>query len=240
MTIRGLAPTSTESADRSDWLAPVATAGTSTSSRYRRVQIGCGRRPSATRPATRAIPGFTAARWTGMPGCSMGPGVEQRVHQRELIVGAVEVEVGPVLPAVPHGSHRSDVLLYPGGGRRPFHFLPALDVALHLRSQPEDEPTLGGSVQRPRGHGRDGGTVGKGHRHRRGQFDPAVVAAASAMTMCGSSFLSVRTSPSNPGSSTRRAASGTAVTSSLSSLARRPGSTVPSGRWVSTCNVGAP
>jgi hypothetical protein len=62
----------------------------------------------------------------------------------------------------------------------------------------------------------------------------SVDVAAMAITTNGSSFVSVSTRPSKPSSSIRRASSGMAGTSTGRSVARMPGSTLPSGRCVST------
>ena len=70
------------------------------------------------------------------------PRVKQRDHQAQVVVLALEVQLGAVLPAVPHCPHRHDVVAHPRRRSVPIHAEAAPYVATYLRAQSEYEPAL--------------------------------------------------------------------------------------------------
>jgi hypothetical protein len=45
-----------------------------------------------------------------------GAGIEQRHHEVDVVVRSPHIELGAVLPAIPHGTHSLDVLADPRAG----------------------------------------------------------------------------------------------------------------------------
>jgi hypothetical protein len=90
------------SSERPALAAPLRTSGIMTLAMYSAEQIGCGRTPSATSPATWHMCVFTAARWMGY-WCSID-WVEHWRHQVDGVVGSeVERRLGlPVSTPAPH------------------------------------------------------------------------------------------------------------------------------------------
>ena len=97
---------------------------------------------------------------------------EQRHHQAELVMLAPEIELGPVLPALPDRPQRADIFAHPRAGRRPLHAVAALDMAFDLGAEAQREASLRQPLQGPggeRGHRR---AARKGDRHRGREPDP--------------------------------------------------------------------
>ena len=150
---------------------PSNSAGTP-ASRYRREHSGCSRTPSATWPATRSIASPTAAMVDGHHRQAGRLGGKIRCHQRQLVVGAVEIEFPAGLPAPPHRPQRSHVVAQPWGGRCPGDAEAALVVALHLAAQPQHATSVGVGVQVPGLLRQYGRAARKRHRNGRRQFHP--------------------------------------------------------------------
>src|SRR3990170_8790610 len=71
-----------------------------------------------------------------------GPGIEEGGHQVEAVELPPEVELGPVLPAVPDRAERQDHLADPRPRRLPLHGEAPLVVALDLGAEPQDEAAV--------------------------------------------------------------------------------------------------
>ena len=65
--------------ERPEVRSPASTHGCTDSRRYLGLLNGCTCRPSHTSPATRHMYSFTPAMYTGICGCSMGPGLKKGV-----------------------------------------------------------------------------------------------------------------------------------------------------------------
>ena len=110
--------------------------GSITSRMYLSVMMPpCGRMPSATSPATRAIASPTTARNDFRPRIVDRTRIEVRRHQRVLVRLAEKLRLRAVLPAVPHRLHHLDVFLHPRRRRAPRAAEAALVVALHLAAE---------------------------------------------------------------------------------------------------------
>ena len=111
--------------------------------------------------------GVDARDVNGNVGVLDGAGVEERRHEGEFVVFAAEVEALAMLPCVPEGAHGQNLLpQFAHHGIRPRHAKAAGDVRLDLRSQAEDEASIRGCGQIPRGVGQVGGAAGKGNGDR--------------------------------------------------------------------------
>ena len=99
-----------------------------------------------------------------MSGWSMGPGVEERVHEREAIELALVGGTGAILEGVPDRAHAPDVVRHPGRGAIEGHREPALDVGAHLGADPEVEPATAPALEVPRGLGHREGAAGERDR----------------------------------------------------------------------------
>ncbi len=99
------------------------------------------------------------------------PGIEQGNHQVEAVVLALEVQPGPVLPAVPYRADRLGVLAHPGGGRVPGDAVAALDVTADLSAESQGESPARELLQGPGGqrHHRRAAREGNGHRRSQPQ-----------------------------------------------------------------------
>ena len=98
------------------------------------------------------------------------PRVEERRHQRELVVLAPERRPRAVLPVVPDRADHLDVLAQPRPRRRVPRRPVATDVvALHLRPQPEQEAPVRELLQVPRQLRRHHRAARERDRHRRAE-----------------------------------------------------------------------
>ena len=111
-------------------------------------------------------------------------GAEERRHQAELVVLALEPGPRAVLPHVPDVADQEDHLAEPRARRQPRRRVAALVVALHLRAEPEDEAAARGGLEVPgdlgvderaarEGHGdvgADRDALGRGRRERGGEI----------------------------------------------------------------------
>ena len=97
--------------------------------------------------------------------------IEQRHHQVERVVLALELEWRAILPAPPDRPHRTDVVTHPRCRSVPIQAETTLDVGAYLRAQPQHEPTLTELRQRPRRHRSCGRASGKRHRNRCSELD---------------------------------------------------------------------
>ena len=91
-----------------------------------------------------------------------GAGIEQRHREIDVVVRALHVELGAVLPAVPDGAHRGDIFADPRPGGRPGHAVAALDMRLDLRAEPQREAAARQLLQGPGAHGGDGRAAREG------------------------------------------------------------------------------
>src|SRR5439155_20207274 len=76
-------------------------------------------------------------------------GAEERRHQAELVVLALEPGPRAVLPHVPDMADQEDHLAEPRARRQPRRRVAALGVALHLRAEPEDGAAARGGLEVP-------------------------------------------------------------------------------------------
>ena len=97
--------------------------------------------------------------------------IEQRHHQVERVVLALELERRAILPAPPDRPNRTDVVTHPRCRSVPIQAETTLDVGAYLRAQPQHEPTLTELRQRPRRHRSCGRASGKRHRNRCSELD---------------------------------------------------------------------
>ncbi len=92
-----------------------------------------------------------------------GARVEERRHQAELVVLALELWSPSVLEAVEHRLHAQDVLAQPRPGRRgPRRRVTPLDVGLHLGTEADREAALRKVLEVPRHLGGRHGAARKG------------------------------------------------------------------------------
>src|SRR4051812_2536066 len=105
-------------------------------------------------------------------------GVEERRHQRELVVLASERRPRGVLPVVPDRPNHMDVLAKPRAGRRiPWRAVATDVVALHLRAEAEEKAAVGELLQVPRELRRDHRAAWEGDGHGRAQGELRCVLA---------------------------------------------------------------
>ena len=95
------------------------------------------------------------------------PRIEQRHHQVDGVVLALDVERRAGLPVRPDRAHGLHILAHPQAGGRPREAIAPLDMSLHLRAQPQREPPAAELGQGPGAHRRDGRAAREGDRHRR-------------------------------------------------------------------------
>src|SRR6267143_5299035 len=100
-----------------------------------------------------------------------GAGVEERRHEVEAEELALEVELRPVLPAVPDRAQGQDHLAHFLLGRLEVHREATLVVALHLRAEPEDEPPARGLGEVPGNMREDHGAARKRDGDRGTELD---------------------------------------------------------------------
>ena len=120
-------------------------------------------------PGHRAQPGVDGGELNRDAGVLDRPGVEQRNHQVQAVVLALEVQPGPVLPAVPYRADRLGVLAYPGCRRVPGDAVAALDVTADLSAESQGEPPARELLQGPGGQGHHRGAPREGNGHRGSQ-----------------------------------------------------------------------
>ena len=78
-----------------------------------------------------------------------GAGVEERRHQVEVVVVAVELDRRPRLPSVPDVAERLNVLAHARRGRGPIHAEPPHNVSADLAAEPQREPAAGQRLKVP-------------------------------------------------------------------------------------------
>ena len=100
-------------------------------------------------------------------------GIEQRHHQRQLVMRSLVIEGNAVLPAAPDRAHGQHIVSHPRARRVERQAITANDVAAHLAAETQNEAALRKFGQRPRRHRRRGRAAWKGHRHRRRQSNAA-------------------------------------------------------------------
>jgi hypothetical protein len=97
--------------------------------------------------------------------------IEERNHQAQVVVRALEGERRALLPRRPHRAHRPDVVAHPRPGRPVRQAEPPRDVAPHLAAEPQDEAPARELLDVPRRHRGDGGAARERHRHRGGETE---------------------------------------------------------------------
>ena len=91
------------------------------------------------------------------------PGIKEWRHKREFVELSLILQFRRVLPRVPDGAYRQDVVLETRPGVSPFHTEATGDVRTYLSAESQQEPSISYPGQIPSHHGCNHRRTGKRH-----------------------------------------------------------------------------